>query len=40
MERVDKRKQILPGMFPPERALRFVLSHPAVSTTVVGMRNV
>ncbi len=40
MERVDKLKQILPpGMSLPELALRFVLSHPAVSTTVVGMRK-
>jgi aryl-alcohol dehydrogenase-like predicted oxidoreductase len=41
MDRVDKLKQILPaGMSLPELALRFVLSHPAVSTTVVGMRKV
>jgi aryl-alcohol dehydrogenase-like predicted oxidoreductase len=40
MERVDRLKQILPqGMSLPEVALRFVLSHPAVSTTVVGMRK-
>jgi aryl-alcohol dehydrogenase-like predicted oxidoreductase len=40
MDRVDKLKQILPsGMSLPEMALRFVLSHPAVSTTVVGMRK-
>jgi aryl-alcohol dehydrogenase-like predicted oxidoreductase len=40
MERVDKLKQVLPpGMSLPEMALRFVLSHPAVSTTVVGMRK-
>jgi len=40
MDRVDKLKQILPsGMSLPEMALRFVLSHPAVSTTVVGMRR-
>src|SRR6266403_4565140 len=40
MERVDKLKQILPpGMSLPELALRFVLSHPAVGTTVVGMRK-
>jgi aryl-alcohol dehydrogenase-like predicted oxidoreductase len=40
MERVEKLKQILPsGMSLPEMALRFVLSHPAVSTTVVGMRK-
>ena len=40
MERVDRLKQILPpGMSLPELALRFVLSHPAVGTTVVGMRK-
>lgn len=40
LERVDKLKQIVPaGMSLPEMALRFVLSHPAVSTTVVGMRK-
>ena len=40
MERVDKLKQLLPpGMSLPELALRFVLSHPAVSTTIVGMRK-
>jgi aryl-alcohol dehydrogenase-like predicted oxidoreductase len=37
---VDKLKQMLPpGMSLPEMALRFVLSHPAVSTIVVGMRK-
>jgi aryl-alcohol dehydrogenase-like predicted oxidoreductase len=40
MQRVDKLRQILPaGMSLPEMALRFVLSHPAVSTTIVGMRK-
>lgn len=40
MKRVDKLKKILPpGMSLPEMALRFVLSHPAVSTTIVGMRK-
>jgi len=40
MDRVDRLKQILPpGMSLPEMALRFVLSHTAVSTTVVGMRK-
>lgn len=40
MERVDKLKRILPpGMSLPEMALRFVLSHAAVSTTIVGMRK-
>ncbi len=40
MKRVDKLKEILPpGMSLPEMALRFVLSHPVVSTTIVGMRK-
>jgi len=40
IERVDRLKQILPaGMSLPEMALRFVLSHPVVSTTIVGMRK-
>jgi aryl-alcohol dehydrogenase-like predicted oxidoreductase len=40
LARVDKLKQILPPqMSLPEMALRFVLSHPAVSTTIVGMRK-
>lgn len=40
MDRVDKLKQILPaGMSLPEMALRFVLSHPVVSTTIIGMRK-
>ncbi len=38
--RVEKLKKILPaGMTMPEMALRFILSHPAVSTTIVGMRT-
>jgi aryl-alcohol dehydrogenase-like predicted oxidoreductase len=38
--RVEKLKQILPaGMSLPDMALRFVLSHPAVSTTIIGMRK-
>jgi aryl-alcohol dehydrogenase-like predicted oxidoreductase len=36
--RVDKLKQILPASL-PEMALRFILSHPAVSTTIAGMRK-
>ena len=37
---VDKLKEILPaGMTLPEMALRFILSHPAVSTTIAGMRK-
>ncbi len=40
LDRVDKLRQILPnGMSLPEMALRFVLSHPAVSTTIIGMRK-
>jgi aryl-alcohol dehydrogenase-like predicted oxidoreductase len=40
IERVDKLKKIVPeGMTLPEMALRFILSHPAVSTTIVGMRK-
>lgn len=40
MDRVDKLKKILPqGMSLPEMALRFTLSHPAVSTVIVGMRK-
>jgi aryl-alcohol dehydrogenase-like predicted oxidoreductase len=40
MERVEKLKKIVPaGMTLPEMALRFILSHPAVSTTIVGMRD-
>jgi aryl-alcohol dehydrogenase-like predicted oxidoreductase len=40
IKRVDKLKKILPpGMSLPEMALRFVNSHPAVSTTIVGMRK-
>ncbi|HZQ19877.1 MAG TPA: aldo/keto reductase [Terriglobales bacterium] len=40
MDRVDKLKEILPrGMSLPEMALRFALSHAAVSTVIVGMRK-
>jgi aryl-alcohol dehydrogenase-like predicted oxidoreductase len=40
IKRVDKLKQILPaGMTLPEVALRFILSHPAVSTLIAGMRK-
>ena len=40
MRRVDELKKILPaGMTLPEMSLRFILSHPAVSTTIVGMRD-
>jgi aryl-alcohol dehydrogenase-like predicted oxidoreductase len=40
IERVDKLKKIVPaGMTLREMSLRFILSHPAVSTTIVGMRS-
>jgi len=40
LDRVEKLKQILPpGMSLPEMALRFVLSHTAVSTVIIGMRK-
>jgi aryl-alcohol dehydrogenase-like predicted oxidoreductase len=40
IQRVDKLNKILPaGMTLPELALRFILSHPAVGTTIVGMRS-
>ncbi len=40
IKRVDKLKEIVPaGMTLSEMALRFILSHPAVSTTIAGMRK-
>ena len=40
IQRVEKLKEIVPkGMTLPEMALRFILSHPAVSTTIAGMRK-
>jgi aryl-alcohol dehydrogenase-like predicted oxidoreductase len=40
MERVERLRTILPtAMTLPELALRFVISHPVVSTTIVGMRT-
>ena len=40
IERVDQLKNILPaGMTLPQMSLRFILSHPAVSATIVGMRS-
>jgi aryl-alcohol dehydrogenase-like predicted oxidoreductase len=40
IERVEKLKKVVPaGMSLPEMALRFILSHPAVSTTIPGMRK-
>jgi aryl-alcohol dehydrogenase-like predicted oxidoreductase len=41
VERVEKLRALLPGgMTLPELALRFILSHPDVSTAIVGMRDV
>ena len=40
VQRVEALKKILPaGMTLPEMALRFIVSHPAVSTTIAGMRK-
>jgi aryl-alcohol dehydrogenase-like predicted oxidoreductase len=40
LPRVDALKQITPsGMTLPEMSLRFVISHPAVSATIIGMRK-
>jgi aryl-alcohol dehydrogenase-like predicted oxidoreductase len=40
MDRVDSLKRILPAaMSLPEMSLRFILSHPAVSTVIIGMRK-
>jgi aryl-alcohol dehydrogenase-like predicted oxidoreductase len=40
IHRVEKLKSTLPQSSSlPEIALRFILSHPVVSTTIVGMRN-
>jgi len=40
IQRVEKLKEILPaGMTLPQMAMRFILSHPAVSTTIAGMRK-
>ena len=41
MERAERLKELLPdGMTLSQMALRFVLSNPDVSTTIVGMRDV
>jgi aryl-alcohol dehydrogenase-like predicted oxidoreductase len=41
IERVERLRPLAPaGMEMPELALRFVLEHPAVSTTIPGMRTV
>jgi len=38
--RVEKLKPVVPpGMTLPEMALRFILSNPVVSTTIIGMRT-
>jgi aryl-alcohol dehydrogenase-like predicted oxidoreductase len=40
MDRVDRlREDLPPGMTLPQLAIRFVLSHPAVSAIIVGMRK-
>jgi aryl-alcohol dehydrogenase-like predicted oxidoreductase len=40
IKHVEKLKKVVPaGMTLPELSLRFVLSHPAVSTTIIGMRK-
>jgi aryl-alcohol dehydrogenase-like predicted oxidoreductase len=40
LERVDRLTPLVPeGMDLPELALRFILDHPAVSTTIPGMRR-
>jgi aryl-alcohol dehydrogenase-like predicted oxidoreductase len=40
LARIEKLKKILPpGMSLPQMSLRFVLSNPVVSTTIVGMRK-
>jgi aryl-alcohol dehydrogenase-like predicted oxidoreductase len=40
VKRVDELKKVLPaGMSLPEMSLRFILSHPAVSTIIAGMRK-
>lgn len=40
VERIDKLKAVVPpSMTLPDMALRYILSHPAVSTTIVGMRK-
>jgi aryl-alcohol dehydrogenase-like predicted oxidoreductase len=41
LDRVDRLKPLVPeGMDLPELALRFILHHPAVSTTIPGMRKI
>jgi aryl-alcohol dehydrogenase-like predicted oxidoreductase len=41
LDRVEQLEPLVPdGMELPELALRFILEHPAVSTTIPGMRRV
>jgi aryl-alcohol dehydrogenase-like predicted oxidoreductase len=41
LERVEGVKAVVPeGMTLPELALRYILEHPAVTTTIPGMRRV
>jgi aryl-alcohol dehydrogenase-like predicted oxidoreductase len=41
IDRIEKLKALVPdGMTLPEMAFRFILSHPVVSTTIPGMRNI
>ena len=41
LDRVERLKAVVPdGMTLPELALRFILEHPAVTTTIPGMRRV
>src|SRR5258708_25785450 len=40
LARVDRLSPLVPeGMDLPELALRFILEHPAISTTIPGMRK-
>lgn len=40
LARIDRLKQIVPrGMTLPQMALRFILSNPIVTTTIIGMRK-
>jgi aryl-alcohol dehydrogenase-like predicted oxidoreductase len=41
LDRVERLKAVVPGgMTLPELALRYILEHPAVTTTIPGMRRV
>jgi aryl-alcohol dehydrogenase-like predicted oxidoreductase len=41
IERVERLRRVVPpGMSMPELALRFILQHPVVTTTIPGMRRV